>query len=81
MLSIILRLYYGIYSLYGNTFDLLFMFLFIVSAREKPLWCPFPTDRTVLYSVKRWKGRGPWGKKWTEGCLFPARVGIFPFDK
>ena len=28
------HLYYSIYSLYGNTFDLLFMFLFIMSARE-----------------------------------------------
>ena len=28
------QLYYSIYSLYGNIFDLLFMFLFIVSARE-----------------------------------------------
>ena len=28
------RLYYCIYSLYGNTFDLVFMLLFIVSARE-----------------------------------------------
>ena len=31
------------------------------------------------FSVERWKRRGPWGKKWTEGCLFPARVGIFSF--
>ena len=28
------RLYYCIYSLYGNNFDLVFMLLFIVSARE-----------------------------------------------
>ena len=28
------QLYYSVYSLYGNIFDLLFMFLFIVSARE-----------------------------------------------
>ena len=28
------QLYYGFYSLYGNIFELLFMFLFIVSARE-----------------------------------------------
>ena len=30
----IFRLYYCIYSLYGNNFDLLFMLLFIMSARE-----------------------------------------------
>ena len=28
------HLYYTVYSLYGNTFDLLFMLLFIVLARE-----------------------------------------------
>ena len=27
------QLYYSIYSLYGDVFDLFFMFLFIVSAR------------------------------------------------
>ena len=64
------QLYYSIYSLYGNTFDLLFMFLFIMSPLEEPLWYPFPTDRTVIFSVERWKRRGPWGKKWTERCLF-----------
>ena len=26
-------------------------------AREQPLLCPFPTDRTVLFSVERWKAR------------------------
>ena len=31
---IFFHLYYSIYSLYGNTFELLFMFLFIMSARE-----------------------------------------------
>ena len=30
-------------------------------------------------SVERWKRRGPWRKKWTEECLFPAKVGIFSF--
>ena len=75
------HLYCSIFSSYGNTFDLLLMFSFFMSAQEIPLWCPFPTDRTVLFPVERWKRRGPWGKKWTERCLFPARVGIFPFDK
>ena len=32
----------------------------------------------VLFSVERWKRRGPGGKKWMESCLFPARVGISP---
>ena len=55
------------------------MFLIIVSAREEPLWCPFRTDRTRTFSLERWKRRGPWGKKGTEGSLFPAMVGIFSF--
>ena len=34
------------------------------------------SDRTFFC---RKKGRGPCREKWTEGCLFPARVGIlFP---
>ena len=32
----------------------------------------------VLFPSKEGKDR-PWKKKWTEGCLFPARVGIFSF--
>ena len=66
-----------VFSSYGNSFDLLFMSLF--EAREQPLWSPFPADRTCNFSVERWKKRGPWRTKWTENCLFPARVGIFPF--
>ena len=31
---LIFQIYYSIYSFYGNTFDHLFMFLFIMSARE-----------------------------------------------
>ena len=62
-----------------NFFYFLYMSLVFVSAREQPIWCPFPTDRTRTSSVDRWKRRGPWWKKGTEGCLFPAKVGIFPF--
>ena len=34
ILDFFFYLYYSVYSLYGNTFDLLFMLLFIMSARE-----------------------------------------------
>ena len=56
--KIFFQVYYSIYSLYGKTFDLLFMFLLIVSAQDKPLSCPFPTDRTRTFSVERLKSRG-----------------------
>ena len=38
-----------------------------------------PTDRTLTFSVERWKRCGPWRMKWTEACLLPAKVGIFSF--
>ena len=37
-------------------------------------------DALGLYlSVKRWKRRGLWDKRWINRCLFPDRVGIVAF--
>ena len=44
---------FNIFSLYGNIFDLLFMFLIIVSAREEPLSCPCLTDRTRSFFCRK----------------------------
>ena len=35
----------------------------------------------VLFSVEKWKNRGPWGKKWTERGFFPPESASFLFDK
>ena len=57
-----------------KTFWLLFLLTFVVSAREKALWCPFLTCFVRTFSVKRWKRRSLWGKKWMGSCLFSAKI-------
>ena len=72
-------MYFSLIFLMEKSFGLLFILLSIVSAREYSLWCPILTDWTRTFSVERSKRRYPWRKKWTEKCLFPTRVALFPF--
>ena len=32
-----------------------------------------------VHFCQKMEKRGLWGEEWMKGCLFPARVGIFPF--
>ena len=60
-----------------NHFDLLFMFLLCRRVNKRFDNLSNGLD-PYIFLYKRWNGRDLWKEKWTEGCLFPARVGIFP---
>ena len=60
-----------------NVVNLIYGNIFCVGRgnRHFDLYCR--RNRPIHFSVERWKRRGLRKKKWTERCLFPARVGIF----
>ena len=60
-----------------NVWSIVFISICLLSAREKTLWCPFPTEQARKVSVERLRWRFLWRRKWREEWLFPARVGIF----
>ena len=57
-----------------------YVFIYCVGAGITTLM-PISDGPDPYSSVEGWKRGCPSRKKWTEGCLFPARVGIFSFDK
>ena len=56
----------------GNRFDLLFMLLFIVLVREKPLWCAYSTDYTRKIFCRKMEKTRPM-KEEVDGEVFFSR--------
>ena len=57
-----------------NVFDLFFYVVIYCVGAEIATLMSLSDGLYPLFSVKWWKKRGLWRKKWNKRCLFPARV-------
>ena len=69
---------YSIYSPYGNIFDLLFMFLFIVSARSNHFDVHFRRIGPYFFLSKDGKDPVREGRNGRRGLYFPPESASFP---
>ena len=77
--SFIFRCIFIIFLLWKTSLILCFCFCLLCWRRNNHFDVHFWRIGPVAFLSERWNWRSPWRMKWTERCLFPASVGIFPF--
>ena len=75
----LILVHFSIFSSYGKSFwSFVNVIVFCVGAGISTLMSISDWFRTVYFPSKDGKDAVCKGKKWTERCLFPNRVGMFP---